>query len=555
MAILFALIAPVASLMMAMAIDLGMVNLQRRELQSMTDLAAITAAGDPQKAEMRVLTLLTENGFGDVQLLTEAGRPTRLDPRFPSRAWVEVVKGHYVADATLPPATRFEAGGEPLNAVMVTVVRSGQYFIMSGVKEPSLITTTGVAYSTPEAAFSVGSRLARVEGGVLNALLGSLIGSELNLTAMDYDALLNTDISLIPMLDFLAADLNLTAATYEDILDTRISVARLAAIIRQSGALDVQTRAALGKIEQSAGALSTRIRLSDAIDLGTAGRFKPADTRAKPSLHVPVMGLLTAAITSSNGDHQVALDLGGAIPGLLKTSAELRIGERPQNSPWLRMSGSSAVVTTAQTRLKMDIEVPGLALLAGSKVRIPLYVEVASAQAQLKKVSCQAAGSGGSAVTVAAQPAVGRVMIGEVGRNDFEQMERTMHVSLTRIAETLLLRVRAKSDVRMGNERSTDLSFTRADIDAGRAKTATTRNYTSSLLGSALRDLELRIDAGPLSLATPSLVQAALSATLTPVLEPVDGAVYNLLAALGVHLGEADVRVHGISCQVPVLVQ
>ncbi|ABI78059.1 conserved hypothetical protein [Hyphomonas neptunium ATCC 15444] len=554
-AILFALIAPIATLMMAMAIDLGMVNLQRRNMQSMTDLAAITAAGDLHKAETRVLTLLSENGFGDVLLLAEEDRPKRLDPRYPSRAWVEVVKGHYTADAMLPPALRFEAGGEPFNSVRVTVVQSGRYFIMDGIQAPPLITTSGVAYSTAEAAFSVGSRLVRIENGALNALLGSLLGSELRLTAMDYHALIGADIALLQMLDVLATDLDLTGVSYDDILETQISAARLAAAIRQTGMLSVQARTALGRIEAHAGALSTRIRLSDAIDLGTTGKLKPDDTRPKPALQAPVMELLTAAITASNGEHQVALDLGTSIPGLLKTHVELNIGERPQNSPWLRLSGPNAVVTTAQTRLKVDLEVPGLALLAGTRVRIPLYVEIASAEARLRKVSCRATRPGETMVTVAAQPSVGRVMIGEISRNDFEQMGRTMRVSLTKIVDTVLLDVRARADARIGNVRSADLSFSQADIDAGRIRTATTGTYTSSLLGSALRDLEVRVDAGPLSLATPSLIQAALGATLTPVLEPVDTVVYNLLSVLGVHLGEADIRVHGVTCQAPVLVQ
>ncbi|KDA00588.1 hypothetical protein HPO_01125 [Hyphomonas polymorpha PS728] len=554
-AIMSALISPVAILMMAMAVDLGSVSLQRRELQSLTDLAAITAAANLNSAESHVLTLLTENGMGDVQLLKKEEWPTRRDPRFPSRAWAEVVKGHYIADAKLPPAMRFKAGGEPLNAVQVTVVRSGEFFILAGIKEPAMMTTSGVAYASSEAAFSVGSRLARVEGGAINALLGSLLGSELNLTVMDYNALLGADISLFEMLDVLATDLSLSGVSYDDILGTRISVAQLAAAIRQAGSLTVQTRAALGKIEQNAGAQSTRIRLADAIDLGGTGKLKPDDPRAKPALQAPVMELVTAAITASNGAHQATLDLGTTVPGLLKTSVELVIGERPKSSPWLRLSGPNAVVTTAQTRLKVEFELPGAALLAGAKVRIPLYVEVASAEAQLRAVSCQSSRSGAPVVTIAARPAVGRVMIGDIKRNEFAQIGRTMNVSLTKIVDTLLLDVRAKADVRVGNERSTDLSFSRADIDANRSQTATTRDFTSSLLGSALRELDVRIDAGPLSLATPSLVQAALAATLTPVLEPVDSVVFNLLATLGVHLGEADVRVHGVTCQAPVLVQ
>lgn len=553
---IFALIAPVISIIMAIGVDLGAVSVQRRELQAVTDLAAIVAAGDLSEAEKRAMTLLSENGVSDVQVLPKDMSFAEAGMSSTAATWVEIVKGHYLPDGNLKPAERFMVGEEPHNAVRVTVARPGGFFIMSGIVDAPFLKTSGVAYAAAEAAFSVGSRLVRVEDGVLNALLGSLLGSQIELRVMDYEALIRGRVSLLSVLDTLATNLNLSAASYDQILKSEIMVSQLAAAIRQSGSLDAQARAALGRIESNPGAASTRIRLADAIDLGAAvGRLGPHSAQPGPVLNAPVMELLTSAITASNGEHQATLDLGADVPGLLKTSVELRIGERPQNSPWLRLSGPNAVVSTAQTRLKVSVEVPGTALLAGSTVRIPLYVDVAAADAKLSTIACRADRSGAAVVKVAARPAVGRVMIGDVTRNDFAQLGRTMNVALTRIVDTKLLAVRARANVQIGNQRSTELSFSQADIDAGRAKTATTRNYTSSLLGSALGDMELRVDAGPLSLATPSLVQAALAATLTPALEPVDNVVYNLLTALGVHLGEADIRVHGVTCQAPVLVQ
>lgn len=555
-ATIFALIAPVISIIMAIGVDLGAVSVQRRELQAVTDLAAIVAAGDLDAAEKRAMTLLSENGISDIQALPQGVSFAEAGLSSTGATWVEVVRGHYLPDHRLKPADRFVPGETPYNAVRVTVARPGGFFIMSGIVDAPFLKTSGVAHASAEAAFSVGSRLVRVEEGVLNALLSSLLGSQINLRVMDYEALIRGRVSLLPVLDTLGTNLNLTAASYNDILDTGITVSQLAAAIRQSGSLDAQARAALSRIESSPGAAATRIRPADAIDLGaTVGRLGPHSTQPGPVLNAPVMELLTSAITASNGEHQATLDLGAAVPGLLKTSIELRIGERPQQSPWLRLSGPNAIVSTAQTRLKVSVEVPGTALLAGSTVRIPLYVDVAAADAKLATIACRADRSGAALVKVAAQPAVGRVMIGEVARNDFAQLGRTMNVARTKVVDTKLLAVRARANVQIGNQRSTELSFSQADIDAGRAKTATTRNYTSSLLGSALRDLDLQVDAGPLSLATPSLVQAALAAALTPALEPVDNVVYNLLTALGVHLGEADIRVHGVTCQAPVLVQ
>ncbi|TIX95545.1 MAG: hypothetical protein E5V22_35030, partial [Mesorhizobium sp.] len=50
-------------------------------------------------------------------------------------------------------------------------------------------------------------------------------------------------------------------------------------------------------------------------------------------------------------------------------------------------------------------------------------------------------------------------------------------------------------------------------------------------------------------------VKPAVVALLNGVTAPVDELVYNVLAALGVHVGEADVRVMGATCGRSVLVQ
>lgn len=554
-AIMAALFAPVIPLLLALAVDLGSLSVQQRQVQSVTDIAAIVAAGDMARAEERAMMLLSENGYGSLQLVPKGSGFSETDIRASSSSWVQVIKGHYVADPKISVSKRFTPWMEPYNAVQVTMAEKGQYYIMGGVVSAPVIKTSGVAHSSAEAAFSIGSRLARVEGGVLNALLGSLLGSNINLRVMDYEALIRGRVSLLSMLDILGTELDLTAASYEDILDTEISVSQLALALRQAGALDVTARAALNTIASNGGALSTRIRLSDAIDLGLIGKYGPQSIQSLPSLDVPVMELLTAAITASGGDHQVSLNLGANVPGLLKTKVDLVIGERPQNSPWLRMSDANAIVSTAQTRLKVEFEVPGLGILAGSNVRIPLYVEIASADAKLDSIACRTGASGQSVVRVAAQPSVARVMIGDIAPADFPRLGRTMDVQFTRIIDLLLLKVSAKADVRVGNTKETLLTFTQADIDAGRVKTTDTSNFTSSLLGSALRELRLRIDVAIIPIESPAFLQSLLATILEPVLQPVDAVVYNLLSVLGVHLGEADVRVHGVRCHAPSLVQ
>lgn len=554
-AAIFAMVAPLITILMAIAIDLGAVSNQRREMQSVSDLAAIIASAEPEKATELALAFLSDNGHTDVQVVKGGIDRDMIDLTRPAKVWVEVTPGQYVPDAERKPAERFVAGERPYNAVKVTAAQPGRFFIMSGVIDPPVIETTGVAHASGEAAFSVGSRLVRVEDGVLNGLLNSLIGSDLTLNVMDYNALLTSDVSLFGTLDALAGEINLSAARYDDVLDADISVAQLALAARQSGMLSVQLRSALQKIANDPASARRIMRLRDAIDLGAAGRFGPADAGKVPAMQVGAMELLTGTLTAANGEHQVTLDLGASVPGLLKTTVELRIGERPQKSPWLRLSGPDQIVSTAQTRLKIEAEVPGLALLAGSSIRVPLYVEAAAADARLTDVNCTTGRIEQTRVQVAAQPAVGQVMLGDVSKADFAKLGKTLQVKPAHIVDTPLIDVTGKANVRVGNLKPTELSFSYADILKGNVKTATTKDYTASLLASVLDDLDLTIKTGPLSLATPKLITAALGASLTPAVEPVDSVAFSLLSALGVHLGEADVRVHGVMCQRPVLVQ
>lgn len=554
-AMLFAMLAPILVTVSAIVIDLGALSVQRREMQALSDLAAIVASTDPDRATELALAVLSDNGHTDVQVVSGKLEPDSVDLKRPAKIWLEVIAGQYHPEADKAPELRFVAGKQPFNAVKVNAAQPGRYFIMSGVVTPPLIQTSGVAHASGEAAFSVGSRLVRIEGGVLNALLNGMIGSNLSLSAMDYNALLSGDISLLGTMDALATELDLEAGTYDDVLDAEVSLAQLALAARKSGSAEANVRAALQEIADDPASSRRMVRLADAIDLGSAGRYGPETRDKVPELMVTPMEFLTATLTAANGEHQVTLDLGLSVPGLLNTTVDLKIGERPQMSPWLRLSGPNKIISTAQTRLKVSTEVPGLSLLAGTSVKLPLYVEVASADARLSDVSCPAGRVDQSTVNVDVQPAVGSVMIGEVSPNKFARLGDTLDVKRTRIVDSKLLGVEAKSEVRIGDLRATTLGFTYADIKAGRIKTATTKNYSESLVASALGDLDLKISTGKLSIGTPKLITAAVVSSLTPALEPVDAIAFNVLSALGIHLGEADVRVHGVMCQRPVLVQ
>src|SRR5690606_7657402 len=148
---------------------------ERRVLQNGVDLAALSAAGDPDRAAALAQAALVEAG------LLAAG----------TTAGLHVVTGHYDPDPALAPAARFTPGRAPLNAVQVQLARRGALYFANGWAEPPLLRASALASVTPQVSFSIGSRLASLNGGIANSVLESLLGTSVSLAVADYRALLD----------------------------------------------------------------------------------------------------------------------------------------------------------------------------------------------------------------------------------------------------------------------------------------------------------------------------------------------------------------------------
>ena len=155
----------------------------------------------------------------DLTLLSDAGETS-----LPNTLRVET--GRYVADPGTAVAYRFQAGGSPVNAARVTVRTLGTTFFAGNLLPNPAIGTTALASASNEAAFSIGSRLASLKGGIINQLLGKLLGTDLSLSVMDYNALLGADVNLLGFLDALAGKASITAGTYDDVLNSDVTVGR-----------------------------------------------------------------------------------------------------------------------------------------------------------------------------------------------------------------------------------------------------------------------------------------------------------------------------------------
>ncbi|TIO77118.1 MAG: hypothetical protein E5X74_17800 [Mesorhizobium sp.] len=561
-AVMTALCTPVALVLTAFAVDEGSLYNERRAAQSIVDLAAITAAAHINNAEQAVLTTLKDNGITSVAVQQQGVdiAPTG------SKAVVQVVPGRYSAISSIAAGSRFEAGKLPYNAVQVSLKKQGTLYFAASMMTPPVIGTTATASAQPEAAFSVGSRLASVNGGILNALLGGLLGGNISLSVMDYNSLISADVDVLSFTDALATQLHLTGVTYSDVLASKATIGQIATAMANVPGLDRTAKLALQTMASSA-TNNVKIPLSHLVDLGSVGSLGLGQKPAGLSVDASAMSMLSAAAALANGTNQVSVNLGATIPGLTSTTLQIAIGEPMQNSPWLAVGEMGTVVRTAQTRIKLNASVTvGTSNLGGGTkllaVNLPLNVEVAYAEAKLTDISCPT-GPSSIKVSIAAQPGVVEAHLANSNASGFADFTQPQSFSNADIADLKLLlvpllQVTGSSAFSVTNMMPTNLTFSATDIANKAVKTVSTKNLTQSLTTSLVNNLSLTVNALGLGIDVTALlgtVKPAVTTLLNGVTAPVDNLVYNVLAALGVHVGEADVRVTGAVCGRSVLVQ
>jgi uncharacterized membrane protein len=551
-AVMTALSAPVAIALCAVAVDEGSLYTERRSAQALVDIAAITAAANIDKAQAAVLLTLKDNGLSSV-VIDKPGETPEAD-----KAVVTVTRGHYSTAASR--ATRFEAGKEPYNAVRVSLRKLGTLHFGGALMAPPVIGTMAVASVSAQAAFSIGSRLLAVDtksSPILDAVLGGLLGTSLSLNVMDYKALVSADIDVLSFIDALAVRLNMTGVTYDDVLASEASVGQIARAMADVPGLDSTSRLALQAIALKA-AGAGKIGLRSLVDLGPAGRLGLGQSAGQLSVVANALSMLTASAVLADGKHQVDVDLGANVPGLLSTRLSIAIGEPEQHSPWLAVGEKGTVVRTAQTRIRLVVGVGGQGSLLGKIVTLPLYVDIAYAKGALADIACSAGRV--EQVRIDATPGVADLRITAVDSAAMSDFSRPPAFSPTKIVDVSLLglglvSISAQARAAMENSKATSLRFSGNDIRDKATKGVSTHDLTGSLTGTLLGSLQLEAHVLGLKIGVPSAVTTALGTTLQAATTPLDAVLDNLLALLGVEIGAADIRVTGATCGNSVLVQ
>ncbi|MBI1220160.1 MAG: hypothetical protein GC186_16610 [Rhodobacteraceae bacterium] len=565
-AVVVGLLMVVLVIFAALGIDVASLYAQQRDLQAKADLAAVSGAGHLPDPLATAQATLEGNGLSDGSLKT-------------------LSYGIYAPVSTMAIAARFAASTQTdprTNGVSVVLNRSAPLYFARILTQSDSITLSATAKAArlKAASFTLGSRLLQLDGGVLNDLLSAALGTQVNLSVMDYQSLANANVDFLTFSKALGTRAGLTIDNFNDFLDGNVTYGNVVgALLDSVGVSDAQQplTTLLNGVGSSTLGINQLINpQGDALGLRIEDVFPP--------IQVSALDMLTAAADIVTAQRQVTLGVTAAVPGVLNASANLLLGEPAINSGYVTIGSPGATVHTAQTRLMVTANLDPTLLSLGTgvtpvSVRLPLYLEIAAATASLSMINCGVTDPSATVATFAtgfdgiddgAQTGTHLLdlYLGTFNPALFTNTSAPLSVSSLGYADLLkvnllglqLITIQAKSFVAVGQATTTSTAFTLSDMQGHVIKTVTSGDLLSSAVGTLLQNTQLQVSPGtvlgflvaplvnPLLAILPTILNTAL-------LTPVDSLIDGLLKTLGIGVGQADLTLDGVTCDTVRLVR
>jgi uncharacterized membrane protein len=541
----------------ALATDVGFFYFQKRDLQTYTDLAAIAAAQNLSTAQQTAASELQLNGY-------------------PAGVVQSVATGIYSANSATPAAQRFQAQTTGANAVLVTTQTTAPMFLgnaLLALGSPGGSATTNnstssntannsgvtigahaIAMQQSYASFAIGSSLATVNGGLLNSLLGSLLGGSLSLSVMSYQSLISGNVDMFAFSNALAVRAGLTGVTYNSLASSNVTVGQVfGAMLDAAQANPNSTATELSALTQIAGleaSNSTVMQINSLINYGPYAQNQ-VGSQGLIGAAVSALDLVSASAQIANGQHQITTAVNAGVPGIANVTLQLAIGERPVGTSWVTVGSAGASVHTAQTRLLLTVQA---GQVLGVAINLPIYIEIASGTATLNAIQCPSSTQAES-VTLGVTPGIVSALIGNVSNAQFNDFTTAPSAGPATILNVLgLVTVTGSATASIANMSATPVTFSAAQISADTKQTVSTTDYVSSLLSSVIGGLHLTVNVIGLPILVPPNLSQTVASVAAAAVSPIDQVLSGLLGALGVNLGNADTWVMGVNCNHAVLV-
>ncbi|MCE4071593.1 MULTISPECIES: pilus assembly protein TadG-related protein [Pseudomonas] len=399
-----------ALICLALVIDTGRLYYEQRKLQRVVDMAALEAAslsglcGLPSGVQGYVTTSAARNGFvpatGD-SLLATLGSVT--------------FDGGYGSASS---RRTFTAGGDPADSVRVqsthTVPSSlllNVASLFSGASSNTILSAQAVARRTAMAGISAGSGVLSLDSTnspLLNALLGGLLGTSINLDLVTYQGIAGANVSLLALSQQLkAAGVNLELGKVDSLLGANVTAAQLLQAM-----VNAADASQLANVNTSLlrTALATINVPTANLTLGQILSVVAPDSVRDTALNagVNLLDLLMATALVANKNNAVDLDLKGKnIAGVVPT-VKLQVISPPTIAIGYPGKDSAGNWRTVAKNAQVQLVVGANANLLGLnlvKLALSLKVGVAEGYAALDSIQCGGVGQS-AIVNVKARPGV-----------------------------------------------------------------------------------------------------------------------------------------------------
>jgi len=346
--------------------ELGYQFYLKRELQKTADLAALAGAqklGQP----------------GGTCSPAEIAAQANAEKNFAGIALTEATCGHWDPTKVTPASTDCFAGTNdhfspevsPENAFRVRIKPPPSTLLPFFTGNRTICVQAVATQRQPLASLTIRSTLVMVDSEksrLLDAILGSMLGTTLSVRAGGWQGLLDTNVQLLAILDQLKKlDIKLSALNYDQLLDSEINAgvllnATINAMPRDGETANIAVEA-LGDILTSIEAAPFSLRLRELLSVATG--TEAAGLQADLQLFQIVQGVIQVA----NGKNSLAADIPINIDGIANFNVKVRATEPPQISairnpalinPEVIEDPNNIQVQTAQVRTLISVNLSEL---------------------------------------------------------------------------------------------------------------------------------------------------------------------------------------------------
>lgn len=392
-------------------VEIGFLFWAKRDAQKVVDLAALAGA-------QRLDLCRSDNADNSA-----ARQNAVAQNAFPGQLQIQC--GNWNATRGTPDhfSTTVDAGN-PRNAVKVVAERSVLPFFNQNRSLPTLRVQAVAKRSQPTAVFAVGSQLLRANGDSPLMATLRLVGLDVsNATVLSYNGLAQATITPSGLLAALGIPVtaDLSVADFNRLLSiNRVSLAQLvnatATVVGRDTAVGVQLQALSNLVGTRLDINQLNILLGS--QSGGGGLFAEVvspDGTIGSALEskVNVLDLLTAAISIANDGNGVQ------VQGLNLLGIDVKAGVI--EPPSIGIGGIGTRAYNAQVRLMVDVDsnrvpaVGALLSMLGTRLKLPLHVDVTNAMGTLVGLQC---GATPPTATIQVDSSVLRACVGRINAAD-----------------------------------------------------------------------------------------------------------------------------------------